>query len=165
MQLMVLKPCATLGCAVLLDARLQRRLRGAVVLSTAIAMHSIFSTYMMMRPYMRGLDASRKFLSIKIVIGVILAQEVAINALLSMDLIPEGRFGYTVEDHAQRLVCTATIVEMAAFRCSCPSRSHVHAQERGSCMGVPQSKTELSVYLPMFIKCERDCVAGLAGSS
>jgi hypothetical protein len=32
-----------------------------------------------------------------------------------MDLIPEGRFGYTAQEHAQRLTCTATIVEMSVF--------------------------------------------------
>jgi hypothetical protein len=32
-----------------------------------------------------------------------------------MDLIPEGRFGYTAQEHAQRLTCTATIFEMSMF--------------------------------------------------
>lgn len=41
--------------------------------------------------------------------------QTAVSVLLSMDLIPEGRFGYTTEEHAQRLTCSATILEMAAF--------------------------------------------------
>ena len=43
-------------------------------------------------------------------------KQVAFNALLSQDIIPPGRFGYSEEDHAMRLMCTATIVEMAVFR-------------------------------------------------
>jgi hypothetical protein len=41
--------------------------------------------------------------------------QVGISVLVSMDLIPEGRFGYTTEEHAQRITCTATIIEMAVF--------------------------------------------------
>ena len=41
--------------------------------------------------------------------------QIAVSVLLSMDLIPEGQFGYTIEENAQRLAGSVTIIEMALF--------------------------------------------------
>jgi hypothetical protein len=41
--------------------------------------------------------------------------QVAVSVLLSMDLIPEGQFGYTAEENAQRLAGSVTIIEMSVF--------------------------------------------------
>ena len=57
-------------------------------------MHSIFQLYVCTLPYMRGLDASRKFLAIKVVVGLIVFQQLVVNSLLSADVIPEGKYGY-----------------------------------------------------------------------
>ena len=120
MQLMVVKPVVAMLCATIATSGtpsypLIRQLRALVLISTAIAMHSIFTVYMATKPYMRGLQASRKFLIIKGVVATILLQQFAVNAALSMDVIPEGNYGYTAEDRAQRMYCTVTIMEMAVF--------------------------------------------------
>ena len=96
MNCMVFKPCMTLACAVLSSTSVaphMRKLRLLVLLSTAVAMHSIFQLYMCTLPYMRGLDASRKFLAIKVVVGLIVFQQLVVNSLLSADVIPEGKYG------------------------------------------------------------------------
>eukprot|EP00892_Ulva_mutabilis_P008583 jgi/Ulvmu1/6097/UM027_0075.1 len=121
MQMMLVKPAAGLLVAALASSGRPpghphaRHARTAVLISTATAMHSIFTLYMATKPYMRGLNASRKFLSIKVVVAIILLQQLAINTLLSADIIPEGRLGYTIRDHAQRIMGTITIIEMAVF--------------------------------------------------
>ena len=120
MQLLVVKPVVAMLCATIATSgtpshsRL-RQLRALVLVSTSIAMHSIFTVYMATIPYMRGLQASRKFLIIKGVVATILLQQFAVNAALSMDVIPEGDYGYTAEDRAQRMYCTVTIMQMAVF--------------------------------------------------
>ena len=121
MQMMLVKPLAGLLVAALASSGRpashphSRHARTLVLVSTAVAMHSIFTLYTATKPYMRGLNASRKFLSIKIVVAIILLQQLAINTLLSADIIPEGDLGYTIRDHAQRIMGTITIIEMAAF--------------------------------------------------
>lgn len=121
MQMMLVKPLAGLICAAIASSTIpsarthSRHVRSIVVVSTAVAMHSIFTLYNATKPYMRGLNASRKFLSIKIVVAIILLQQFALNALLSADIIPEGDLGYTMRDHAQRIMGTVTIIEMALF--------------------------------------------------
>jgi hypothetical protein len=52
---------------------------------------------------------------LKGVVATILLQQFAVNAALSMEVIPEGRYGYTAEDRAKRMYCTVTIMEMAVF--------------------------------------------------
>ena len=118
MQLMLVKPAVALLCAALAPtahAKRIKQLRLVAVLAMGVAMHSIFTVYINMKPFMRGLDASGKFLGIKVVVAIILLQQAAASVLLSMDLVPEGRFGYTTEENAQRITCTATIIEMALF--------------------------------------------------
>lgn len=121
MQMMLVKPLAGLICAVLAASPApathahSRHVRSLVLISTAVAMHSIFTVYMATKPYMRGLNASRKFLSIKIVVAIILLQQLAVHALISADIIPEGDLGYTMREHAQRIMGAVTIIEMALF--------------------------------------------------
>lgn len=120
MQLMVVKPVVAMLCATIATSGAPshpriRQLRTLVLISTSIAMHSIFTVYMATKPYMRGLQASRKFLLIKGVVATILLQQFAVNAALSMDVIPEGDYGYTAEDRAKRMYCTVTIMQMAVF--------------------------------------------------
>jgi hypothetical protein len=120
MQLMVVKPVVAMLCATIATSGAPshpriRQLRILVVVSTSVAMHSIFTIYMATKPYMRGLQASTKFLLIKGVVGTILLQQFAVNVALSMYVIPEGDYGYTAEDRAKRMYCTVTIMEMAAF--------------------------------------------------
>jgi Organic solute transporter Ostalpha len=118
MQLMVLKPLVALLCAMLARtpyAKRTKQLRLVALLSMATAMHSIFTIYVLMKPLMRGLDASGKFLGIKVVVAIILLQQVVVSVALSAELIPEGSYGYTEEENAQRITCIATIIEMALF--------------------------------------------------
>ena len=74
------------------------------------------------------------------------ALQVLISVLLSADLIPEGRFGYTAEEHAQRLTCTATIVEMALFSLLLSYLfSHRSMDHRSSAVeAVPAASTQLA---------------------
>lgn len=61
------------------------------------------------------MQASKKFVLLKGVVATILLQQFAVNAALSMEVIPEGDYGYTAEDRAKRMYCTLTIMEMAVF--------------------------------------------------
>jgi hypothetical protein len=79
MQLMVVKPSVALSCASLAHtehAHNIKQLRLVTVAATAVAMHSIFTVYISMKPFTRGLDASGKFLGIKVVVAIILMQQV-----------------------------------------------------------------------------------------
>jgi hypothetical protein len=79
MQLLVCKPVVALVCAALAQTAYARRikqLRLLAVVATGVAMHSIFTVYVTMKPFMRGLDASGKFLGIKVVVAIILLQQV-----------------------------------------------------------------------------------------
>lgn len=86
MQLMAVKPgVALLNAAISSTEHAHRikQLRWLTVLATAFAMHSIFTLYILMKSFMRGLDASGKFLGIKIVVAIILAQQVRDLSLVS----------------------------------------------------------------------------------
>jgi glucose-6-phosphate-specific signal transduction histidine kinase len=79
MQLMVLKPTVAFVCALIVSSHHAKRikqLRLLTVAGTAVAMHSIFTLYVTMKSFMRGLDASGKFLGIKVVVAIILVQQV-----------------------------------------------------------------------------------------
>lgn len=144
MQLMIVKPVVAMLCASIATSGAPshpriRQLRALVLISTSIAMHSIFTVYMATKPYMRGLQASRKFLLIKGVVATILLQQFAVNAALSMELIPEGDYGYTAEDRAKRMYCTVTIMQMALFSLllsySFSHTSMTHTDVRGGLKG------------------------------
>ena len=56
MQLMVVKPTVALACAALVQtesAASIKRLRLVTVVATAVAMHSIFTVYIVMKPFTR----------------------------------------------------------------------------------------------------------------
>jgi hypothetical protein len=124
-------------------------------------MHSIFTIYMATKPYMRGLQASRKFLLIKGVIGTILLQQFAVNAALSMDVIPEGDYGYTAEDRAKRMYCTVTIMEMAAFSLllsySFSHTSMTHTDVGGGYKGSSKAATSPTIAAGIFYSCTHLC--------
>jgi hypothetical protein len=85
MQLMVVKPSIALTCAALAHtdhAHNIKQLRLVTVTATAVAMHSIFTVYTCMKPFTTGLDASGKFLGIKVVVAIILMQQVRKAQLL-----------------------------------------------------------------------------------
>ena len=87
MQLMICKPAVALMCAALAPtshARRIKHLRLLAVVATGAAMHSIFTVYVTMKPFMRGLDASGKFLGIKVVVAIILLQQVRSCLLLGL---------------------------------------------------------------------------------
>eukprot|EP01025_Chloroclados_australasicus_P022383 TRINITY_DN23105_c0_g1_i3.p2 TRINITY_DN23105_c0_g1~~TRINITY_DN23105_c0_g1_i3.p2 ORF type:complete len:456 (+),score=36.57 TRINITY_DN23105_c0_g1_i3:324-1691(+) len=118
MQWLFIKPGITLAIAVLdvcgFDERLQR-LRVVTLIATSVAMHSVFETYVNMYQHLKGLEGSKKFLAIKLLVGVTLAQQLLFNVLVGSGIIKEGRFGYTAEERALRMSATITIVQMLAF--------------------------------------------------
>jgi hypothetical protein len=139
MQLMVVKPLSAFLCAIIATSSAPnkhriRQLRILVLISTSVAMHSIFTLFTATRPYMRGLNASRKFLVIKAVVAAILLQQFAINAALSMDLIPEGDYGYTAEDKAKRIYCTVIIMQVW-LRHHMPCQQTAELHFRRVCVG------------------------------
>eukprot|EP01024_Parvocaulis_polyphysoides_P035572 TRINITY_DN3152_c0_g2_i1.p2 TRINITY_DN3152_c0_g2~~TRINITY_DN3152_c0_g2_i1.p2 ORF type:complete len:257 (-),score=21.46 TRINITY_DN3152_c0_g2_i1:556-1326(-) len=78
-------------------------------------MHSVFETYVYMYSHLKGLEGSKKFLAIKLLVGVTLGQQLIFNLLVGAGVIREGSFGYTAEDRALRMSATITIVQMLAF--------------------------------------------------
>eukprot|EP01023_Acetabularia_acetabulum_P064588 TRINITY_DN838_c0_g1_i1.p1 TRINITY_DN838_c0_g1~~TRINITY_DN838_c0_g1_i1.p1 ORF type:complete len:503 (-),score=15.93 TRINITY_DN838_c0_g1_i1:508-2016(-) len=118
MQWLFVKPGITLAIAILdtlgFDDRLQR-MRVVTLIATSVAMHSVFETYVYMYSHLKGLEGSKKFLAIKLLVGVTLGQQLVFNLLVGAGLIREGRFGYTAEDRALRMSATITILQMLAF--------------------------------------------------
>eukprot|EP01024_Parvocaulis_polyphysoides_P035573 TRINITY_DN3152_c0_g2_i2.p1 TRINITY_DN3152_c0_g2~~TRINITY_DN3152_c0_g2_i2.p1 ORF type:complete len:461 (-),score=26.32 TRINITY_DN3152_c0_g2_i2:556-1938(-) len=118
MQWLFVKPGITLAIAILdtlgFDDRLQR-VRVITLIATSVAMHSVFETYVYMYSHLKGLEGSKKFLAIKLLVGVTLGQQLIFNLLVGAGVIREGSFGYTAEDRALRMSATITIVQMLAF--------------------------------------------------
>eukprot|EP01026_Neomeris_dumetosa_P059010 TRINITY_DN5508_c0_g1_i2.p1 TRINITY_DN5508_c0_g1~~TRINITY_DN5508_c0_g1_i2.p1 ORF type:complete len:454 (+),score=31.48 TRINITY_DN5508_c0_g1_i2:421-1782(+) len=118
MQWLFVKPGITFAIAILdslgFDDRMQR-LRVITLIATSVAMHSVFETYVCMYSHLKGLEGSKKFLAIKLLVGITLGQQLVFNLLVGSGIIREGQFGYTAEDRALRMSATITIIQMLAF--------------------------------------------------
>lgn len=117
-QWMIIKPGITLFHAVMI-ATGHAAPPGAklvTLLSTAVGMQAVLDTYSCLLPHLKGLQGSTKFLCIKLLVGVTLVQQAAINALVDYETRDRDDVQtYSAPERAQRLQSTVTIVEMALF--------------------------------------------------
>jgi len=70
---------------------------------TAVAMHTLLDTYWRLRSRLDGLQTARKFVAIKVVVGVTILQQ-----QLAPFFLPSGQRGHA-------LLCGLTALELGAF--------------------------------------------------
>ena len=85
------------------DEGVQKRPRIAVMIVTAVAMHTLLDTYWRLRSRLDGLQTARKFVAIKVVVGVTILQQ-----QLAPFFLPSGQRGHA-------LLCGLTALELGAF--------------------------------------------------
>ena len=85
--------------------------------STSLAMHCILETYVALRAHLEHFHAEKKFLCIKILVGVTLLQPLLTNALETIGAFPDDvLYGYgSSRKWSQRVLGTVSVIQMVVF--------------------------------------------------
>jgi hypothetical protein len=118
-QLIVVKLGANIlnTCLMLAGSKgLGRPLHFVELMSTGLAMHCIIETYVALRAHLEHFHAEKKFICIKILIGVTLLQPLLTNALETIGAFPDDvLYGYSSRKWSQRVLGTVSVIQMVVF--------------------------------------------------
>lgn len=86
------------------------------LVSTALAMHCIIETYVALRLQLEHFQAEKKFICIKILVGIALLQPLLTNALETVGAFPDDvLYGYSSRKWSQRVLGTVSVIQMVVF--------------------------------------------------